>query len=909
MKRTHVYTFGGGEADGGATMKELLGGKGANLAEMARLGVPVPPGFTITTDVCTWYTSHGATYPSTLHADVESAIAKLDAQTGKCFGSVDAPLLLSVRSGARVSMPGMMDTVLNLGLNDVTVEGLARLTGNPRFAWDCYRRFIAMYGDVVMGLKPTSKREEDPFERVLSARKQAAGVGIDSELTADHLRALVAEYKSVIRKRTGEDFPQDPRAQLWGAITAVFASWENSRAKAYRQMYNIPDDWGTAVNVQTMVFGNTGPASGTGVAFTRDPATGERTQYGEFLLNAQGEDVVAGTRTPLPISALADAKPEIHAELVAIMDKLERHYSDMQDVEFTIEEGKLWLLQTRTGKRTGAAAVRMAVEMVQERLITAHEAVMRPDPAQLTQLLAPIFDLRAKAVALKEDRLLAKGLAAGPGAASGRIVFNAPDAEAWGRRGEDVILVRIETSPEDIRGMKAALGILTAQGGMTSHAALVARQMGKACVAGCGVLHIDYEAGQMRVGDRVLKEGDYISLDGSTGEVLLGRLETFPSEIVQVLVDRTLKPEDSLQYQQFAKLLSWADSIRTMGVRCNADQPDQASEAVAFGAEGIGLCRTEHMFFGEGRIKHVREMILAESDDDRNVALSKLEPMQRGDFLGLFKVMDAKHVTIRLLDPPLHEFLPHTDADIADVAAELGVSPESVTDHVAQLREVNPMLGHRGCRLAVTWPAIYEMQVRAIIDAACDASEAGAKVAVGIMIPLTNHGKELRHIERIARSVAEETLEARGMRVDYQIGTMIELPRACLVANRLALTAEFFSFGTNDLTQTTFGISRDDAGHFMSDYLDHHIYDADPFVSIDEHGVGELMRIARDKGRATNPYLELGICGEQGGDPRSIDLCRRLGFNYVSCSPYRVPVARLAAAQAEVNFRSAARSS
>ncbi len=894
----YVYKFGGGKAEGEAGMKELLGGKGANLAEMANLGLPVPAGFTITTEVCNMFYENNRQYPEGLKEQVEEALRFVEEVMQAKFGDEQNPLLVSVRSGARVSMPGMMDTVLNLGLNDVTVKGLAAKTDNPRFAYDCYRRFVQMYGDVVLGLKPESQDDIDPFEEILENKKKARGVTYDTELTADDLKELVSEFKAAIKERTGQDFPEDPFEQLWGAIGAVFGSWNNERAITYRKLNDIPDHWGTAVNVVAMVYGNMGEDSGTGVGFTRDPATGEKRLYGEYLLNAQGEDVVAGIRTPEPIETLKERMPQVYDELADIAQKLERHYRDMQDFEFTIQQGKLWMLQTRVGKRTGFAAFRIAVDMEEEGLINRDEALLRLEPNQLNQLLRPVFDAKEKAEAIKNNKLIAKGLNAGPGAASGRIVFNAPDAVAWAQKGEKVILVRIETSPEDIKGMNAAEGILTARGGMTSHAALVARQMGKVCVVGCEVLEIDYRKREMRVDDKVLREGDWISIDGTTGEVLEGHLTTKPSEVIQVLIDKTMKPEESQTYQIYAKVMEWADEVRRLRVRTNADQPDQASNAIAFGAEGIGLCRTEHMFFGGDRIDAVREMILAEDAEGRRKALAKLLPMQREDFFGIFKVMDGKPVTIRTLDPPLHEFLPHTDHEIQDLARKMGISEDALRAKIDALHEMNPMLGHRGCRLGVVYPEITEMQARAILEAACEAKKQGIEAIPEIMIPLVSHVNELRRQEQVVRETAEKVFEEQGIRVDYLVGTMIELPRAAVTAGRIAEVAEFFSFGTNDLTQTTFGLSRDDAGKFLPFYIEEEIFPADPFETIDQEGVGELMRWGVTKGRETRPQLKVGICGEHGGEPKSVKFCHRLNMDYVSCSPFRVPIARLAAAQA-----------
>ena len=899
-----VFAFGGGKAEGNAGMKNLLGGKGANLAEMAGLGLPVPPGFTISTEVCTYYYANDHHVPATLRAEVERHLATVERLVGKRFGDPTNPLLVSVRSGARASMPGMMDTILNLGLNDTTVEGLIKLTGNPRFAYDSYRRFVAMYGDVVLGLKPEHKDEIDPFEEILERKKHARGVTLDTELTADDLRELVVEFKAAIRERRGVDFPEHAHDQLWGAIRAVFGSWMNDRANAYRKMNGIPESWGTAVNVQAMVFGNMGDDSGTGVAFTRDAATGENVFYGEFLMNAQGEDVVAGTRTPLPIRELERTNPVVYKQLLDIRRTLERHYRDMMDVEFTIQQGTLYMLQCRVGKRTGDAAIRIAVEMVREKLISQKEALLRVDPEQLNQLLRPTFIPAEKTRAEREARLLATGLNAGPGAATGRIYFNAEDAEAAAGRGEPVILVRIETSPEDIRGMAAAEGILTARGGMTSHAALVARQMGKVCVAGCESLRIDYRARELRVenSDVVLREGDDLSIDGTTGQVFRGRIDTHPSEVVRVLIDRSLDPTKAPAYQQYAQLMSWADSARTLRVRANADQPDQAVAAVAFGAEGIGLCRTEHMFFGEAKIGPMREMILADTPEARAAALDKLLPLQREDFAGLFRAMGGRPVTIRTLDPPLHEFLPHEPAEQQELADGLGIPVEKVRERVEALHEFNPMLGFRGCRLGIVYPEITAMQARAVFEAAAEANKLGYKAKPEIMIPLVGHVKELELQATIVRRAAAEVAKATGVKLAYHVGTMIEVPRGALTADEIAGVAEFFSFGTNDLTQTTLGVSRDDAGRFLGPYVsEFEIYARDPFQSIDERGVGALVRYAVEHGRATRKGLKIGICGEHGGDPASVIFCHRAGLDYVSCSPYRIPIARLAAAHAALN--------
>jgi len=896
-----VYGFGGGRADGSADMKGLLGGKGANLAEMARLGLPVPPGFTISTEVCTYYYTHGDTYPPRLREEVQAALAKVERALGRRFADPDAPLLVSVRSGARASMPGMMDTILNLGLNDTTVQGVIRETGNARFAWDSYRRFVAMYGDVVLNLKPETKTEEDPFEVALAEKKRQRGVTLDTELTADDLRELVAEFKALIKMRKGVDFPEDPWDQLWGAVGAVFGSWMNPRAITYRKLNDIPESWGTAVNVQSMVFGNMGADSGTGVAFTRDPASGENLFYGEFLMNAQGEDVVAGTRTPLHISDLERENPQVYKQLMGVRRTLEKHYREVMDIEFTIQQGTLYMLQCRVGKRTATAAARIAVEMVRERLITPEEALRRVDPERLNELLRPVFDQDAKTRAEAEGRLLAKGLNAGPGAASGVIAFHAEDAERLAAEGKRVILVRNETSPEDIRGMAAAEGILTARGGMTSHAALVGRQMGKVCVVGCDALDISYERGDMRIGGRelVLREGDPVSIDGFSGEVYAGDIPTRPSEVVQVLIEKALDPAEAPVYQVYAQLMKWADKARTLGIRANADLPEQCEQAIAFGAEGVGLCRTEHMFFGEGKIQPMRRMILAETKAERQAALADLLPLQRADFEGIFRALGGRPLTVRTIDPPLHEFLPHDHDGQQEIANELGVPVEKVRARVEQLHEFNPMLGFRGCRLGIVYPEITEMQARAIFEAAARVKKDGIKVHPEVMIPLVGHVKELELQAAIVRRVAGEVMKAEGVKFPYLVGTMIEVPRGALTAGAIAKEAEFFSFGTNDLTQTTLGVSRDDAARFLQPYVaEYEIYGRDPFESIDRDGVGELMQLATERGRATRKDLKIGICGEHGGDPASIRLCQELGLDYVSCSPFRVPIARLAAAQA-----------
>ena len=901
MASKYVYFFGSGKAEGEAGMKGLLGGKGANLAEMTNIGLPVPPGFTVSTEVCTYYYNNKKKYPKDLEKQVKVALQGIEKLVGGKFGDERNPLLVSVRSGARASMPGMMDTILNLGLNDSTIEGLIRKTGTERFAWDSYRRFVQMYGDVVLGLKPQHKDETDPFEEIIEQVKQERGIRLDTELTTGDLRELVRRFKQTIRDRLKIDFPSDPYEQLWGAVGAVFGSWMNDRAVAYRKMNDIPANWGTAVNVQAMVFGNMGDDSGSGVAFTRDAATGENVFYGEYLLNAQGEDVVSGARTPEPISQLAKDSPKMYQQLERVRRILEKHYSEMLDIEFTIQQGKLYMLQCRVGKRTAFAAIKIAVDMVGEKLISEREALRRIEPEQLNQLLRPVFDSDEKKKAVEEGRLLAKGLNAGPGAACGRVVFNAPDAEEWRLRGERVILTRIETSPEDIKGMDAAEGIVTGRGGATSHAALVARQMGKVCVAGCSALNIDYVRREMRVGDRIVKEGDYISIDGSTGEVLLGQVQTKPSEVLQVLLDKTLDPKDAPVYQQYAKLMRWADKYRRLKVRTNADQPDQASTAIAFGAEGIGLCRTEHMFFGEGKIGPMREMILADTVDQRRKALEKLLPLQRKDFEGIFDAMDGRPVTIRTIDPPLHEFVPHEEPAQRELAAQMGISFEKVRDRVNSLHEFNPMLGFRGCRLGIVYPEITEMQARAIFQAACNVQRNGSKVKPEIMIPLVGNLKELDHQAAIVRRVAEEVMREEKMKIPYLVGTMIEVPRGALTADEIAEVAEFFSFGTNDLTQTTLGVSRDDSGRFLIPYVEMEIYRKDPFEALDRSGVGELMKIAVAKGRTKRPELKIGICGEHGGEPSSVEFCHQIGQDYVSCSPFRVPIARLAAARAALS--------
>jgi pyruvate,orthophosphate dikinase len=896
-KQKLIFSFGDGRADGRAAMRELLGGKGAGLHEMTRIGIPVPPGFTITTQVCKYFYDHEHRYPKDLQPQLSMGLARMEKILGRRFGDVDNPLLVSVRSGARESMPGMMDTVLNLGLNDQTVHGLIRRTNNPRFAFDAYRRFIQMYADVVLGIN-RDKSGAGALEQIFERKKASRGVRFDTELSAGDLEELVAEYKSEIKARLGKEFPAEPSEQLWGAIGAVFDSWNNDRAVAYRDLYQIPHSWGTAVNVQAMVFGNLGDECATGVAFTRDPSTGDKRFYGEFLVNAQGEDVVAGIRTPRPITELAQVLPHAANKLQRVCKSLETHYREMQDIEFTIENGKLWMLQTRTGKRTGFAAVRIAVDMVEERIIDKREALLRIEPDQLNQLLRPIFDQKGKERAQRSGHLLGRGLPAGPGAATGRIVFQAEDAVAWKKRGERVILCRIETSPDDIRGMDAAQGILTARGGMTSHAALVARQMGKVCVAGCEALQIDYNHRKLRVEQTELKEGDWISIDGSTGEVISGEIQTLPSEVLQVLLAGSLDPKQSRIYRQFAKLMKWADEVRTLGVRTNADQPDQAAIAKAFGSEGIGLCRTEHMFFQGDRIQAVREMILADDEAGRRRALAKLLPMQKEDFKGILKIMGKLPVTIRTLDPPLHEFLPKRDEEVVELAKVMDVPVDVLRDKVNVLHEFNPMLGHRGCRLGISYPEITEMQAQAIFEAACELRQEGHNPFPEVMIPLVGSRQELHEQRIIVERIARDTQRAYGVKVRFSIGTMIELPRACMVADEIAQEAEFFSFGTNDLTQTCLGLSRDDAGKFLPTYVLNGLLPQDPFVTIDRTGVGALMRIAVAKGRKVRKNLEMGICGEHGGDPKSVAFCHEIGLSYVSCSPYRVAIAKLAAAQA-----------
>jgi pyruvate,orthophosphate dikinase len=896
-KNKYVYYFGDGKADGNGTMKALLGGKGANLAEMTRIGLPVPCGFTISTEVCTYYYDHKRTYPKQLESQIDAAVTKMEKSMGKKFGDVNNPLLVAVRSGARDSMPGMMDTILNLGLNDTTVEGLARKSGNERFAYDCYRRFIQMYGDVVMGVQKRPGEEHEPFETVIEEFKNELFPGnphiSDTALSADAMRELVRRFKALVKERTGKTFPNEPRQQLLGAVGAVFGSWNNERAIVYRRKYNIPHEWGTAVNVQAMVFGNMGDTSGSGVAFTRDPASGAKLLYGEFLINAQGEDVVAGVRTPEPVSDMKSQLPAAFKALLKVQKILETHFKDMQDFEFTVEDGKLFMLQTRNGKRTGLAAVKIACDMVKEKLIDWKTAVHRVPAEQLDQVLAPVFDRAA----VKAAALIAKGLPAGPGAASGKIYFNAESCVEAAASGEKVLLVRVETSPEDLRGMIAAEGILTARGGVSSHAALVARQMGKVCVCGAGELQVNYAEKTLTVGGRVFKEGEYLSIDGTRGEVYDGQIKTAPSEIIQVLVEKSLSPSKSPIYKNFEQLMTWCGKASRLAVRTNADTPEQTANAVAFGASGIGLCRTEHMFFEGDRIDAVREMILAEKKEDRQKALAKLLPYQREDFIGIFKALKGLPATIRLLDPPLHEFLPHDHAQQNALANKLGISADKIAKRVHDLHEFNPMLGHRGCRLGISYPEISEMQARAIFEAAAEVQKKGIKVRPEVMIPLAGFPRELKLQIDLVHRVAAEVAKEKKVKFDYLVGTMIEVPRAALVADEIAKDAEFFSFGTNDLTQTTLAMSRDDSGSFLPVYQEMEIVKKNPFASIDTTGVGKLMKIAVDLGRKERKKIKLGICGEHGGDPDSVTFCHEIGLDYVSCSPFRVPIARLAAAQ------------
>ncbi|MEE4177292.1 MAG: pyruvate, phosphate dikinase [Bacteroides sp.] len=904
MKNKKVYFFGGKRADGDSTLRNLLGGKGANLAEMVNIGAPVPPGFTITTEVCTLYNLQGReNVVEAIKAEVHENMRKVEAQMGAGFGDKDNPLLMSVRSGARASMPGMMDTVLNLGLNEATLEGLAKKTGNERFVWDSYRRFVQMYGDVVMGMKPANKEDHDPFDEIMDHLKEEKGAKNDQDLSTDDLKELVKRFKKAVKEVTGKDFPEDPWEQLWGSVMAVFESWNNPRATYYRKMHNIPAEWGTAVNVQAMVFGNMGDTSATGVAFTRDAATGENIFNGEYLVNAQGEDVVAGIRTPRQITkegslrwaklqgvseeerkanypSLEELFPELYKQLDELQNNLENHYRDMQDLEFTIQEGKLWMLQTRNGKRTGPAMVKIAMDKMRDGSLKEEEAIMRVEPNKLDELLHPVFEKNE----LAKSKILAKGLPASPGAATGKIVFFADDAAEWAAKGEKVILVRLETSPEDLAGMDAAEGILTARGGMTSHAAVVARGMGKCCVSGAGACIINYKNKTMTIGSTVLKEGDFISLNGTTGEVIDGKV-------------KTVDPEMS---GDFAELMNLAEKHTRMYVRTNADTPKDARVAREFGAKGIGLCRTEHMFFEGERIKAMREMILADNEEGRRKALKKLLPIQREDFEGIFEAMQDLPVTVRLLDPPLHEFLPQEPENQAVMAKEMGITPEEVKAKVDSLHEQNPMLGHRGCRLGNTYPEISEMQARAIMEAAVNLKKKGIKAIPEIMIPLTGTFEEMKLQEEIVRTTCEQVLEENNERIEYLVGTMIEIPRATLIADKIAQTAEFFSFGTNDLTQMTFGYSRDDAGRFLPVYLEKGLLKHDPFQVLDQEGVGQLVRIGVERGRQGRPGLKVGICGEHGGEPSSVEFCNSVGMDYVSCSPFRVPIARLAAAQAVV---------
>ena len=869
--KKYVYLF----KEGNETMRNLLGGKGANLAEMTILGIPVPQGFIVTTEACNKYYNDGKVISEEVLEQIQNNIAKLEEITGKKFGSLENPLLVSVRSGARVSMPGMMDTILNLGLNDEAVEVVAKQTNNPRFAYDSYRRFVQMFSDVVMGV------EKRLFENIIDEMKEARGVHYDTELTADDLKELVVKFKDLYKKEMKKDFPQDPKEQLVEAITAVFRSWDNPRAIVYRRLNDIPGEWGTAVNVQEMVFGNKGDTSGTGVAFSRNPSTGEKGIYGEYLMNAQGEDVVAGIRTPLPITKLNEQNPALYKQFIDIVNKLENHYKDMQDMEFTIEEGKLFFLQTRNGKRTAQAALKIAVDLVSEGMLSKEEAILKVEPKQLDSLLHPTFE----ATSLKNTKAIAKGLPASPGAACGKVAFTAEEAKERAEKGEKVVLVRLETSPEDIEGMIAAQGILTVRGGMTSHAAVVARGMGTCCVAGCGELKVDEEKRTLEVGGKVYTDKDYISIDGSTGNIYGEAIKTVTPEISGY----------------FATFMSWADEIRKLQVRTNADTPRDTKQAVEFGAEGIGLCRTEHMFFDEDRIIPMREMIVAKTEEERRKALSKLLPMQKGDFKAMYEALEGRPATIRFLDPPLHEFVPHSDEEIRELAGQMSLDFEELKATVEGLHEFNPMLGHRGCRLAVTYPEIAEMQTRAVIEAAIEVkNEKGYDIVPEIMIPLVGEVKELKFVKDIVDSTAKAVMNEKGITIEYHVGTMIEIPRAALTADEIAKEAEFFSFGTNDLTQMTFGFSRDDAGKFLNDYYERKIYEQDPFAKLDQVGVGQLVKMAAEKGRATRPNIKLGICGEHGGDPSSVEFCHNVGLNYVSCSPFRVPLARLAAAQAQV---------
>ena len=901
-----VYTWGDGKADGDGSMKALLGGKGANLAEMTRIGLPVPPGFTVTTEVCTYYYANKRTYPVSLQAQMEAGVKNMEKIMGTQFGATKGtPLLVAVRSGARDSMPGMMDTILNLGLNDQSVVALEKATNNPRFAWDCYRRFIQMYGDVVLGVQKREGEDHEPFETVIEEFKHEKYDGDveDSALTAGDQQELVKRFKSLVKERTGKVFPNDPWDQLRGAAGAVFSSWMNDRAIVYRRKYGIPAEWGTAVNVQAMVFGNTGDKSGSGVAFTRNPANGTDEFYGEFLINAQGEDVVAGVRTPEPVLKLKGVMPKSYAQLLDVRKKLEKHFKDVQDIEFTVQEGKLYMLQTRNGKRTAAAALKFAADMVKEKLIDWETAIMRNPADQLEQLLAPIFDLAE----VKKAKAIATGLPAGPGAATGKIYFNADRAVIAAEKGEKVLLVRVETSPEDLRGMIAAEGILTARGGVSSHAALVARQMGKVCVCGAAAVSIDYDKKTTTIAGHTFKEGDYLSIDGTAGTVYAGQIKTAPSEIVAGLINNDKNAQKTEKYKNYVQLMKWCAQATRLQVRTNADNPEQTMQALAFGAQGIGLTRTEHMFFEGDRIDAVREMILADTLAGRKKALAKILPYQRDDFTGIFKALNGLPATIRLLDPPLHEFVPHEEKAQAELAKKLGIPKEKVIARVAALHEFNPMLGHRGCRLGIAYPEITETQARAIFEAAAAVQKKGIKVKPEVMVPLVGFKRELDLQVEVIHRVAAEVQKEQKVKLAYSVGTMIEVPRGALTADEIAQTAEFFSFGTNDLTQTALGVSRDDMGNFLGAYTENEIFKKNPFASLDQTGVGQLVQIAIEKGRKTRPDIKLGICGEHGGEPESVKFFHRVGLNYVSCSPYRVPVARLAAAQAAIEEKRAAK--
>ena len=901
-----VYTWGDGKADGNGSMKALLGGKGANLAEMTRIGLPVPPGFTVTTEVCTYFYANKRTYPVSLQAQMEAGVKNMEKIMGTQFGATSGmPLLVAVRSGARDSMPGMMDTILNLGLNDQSVVALEKATNNPRFAWDCYRRFIQMYGDVVLGVQKREGEDHEPFETIIEEFKHEKYDGDveDSALTAGDQQELVKRFKALVKARTGKVFPNSPWEQLNGAAGAVFSSWMNDRAIVYRRKYNIPAEWGTAVNVQAMVFGNTGEKSGSGVAFTRNPANGVDEFYGEFLINAQGEDVVAGVRTPEPVSKLKDVMPQSYAQLMKVRQTLEKHFKDVQDIEFTVQEGKLYMLQTRNGKRTAAAALKFAADMVKEKLIDWETAIMRNPADQLEQLLAPIFDVAE----VKKAKAIAHGLPAGPGAATGKIYFNADRAVIAAEKGEKVLLVRVETSPEDLRGMIAAEGILTARGGVSSHAALVARQMGKVCVCGAAAVSIDYDKKTTTIAGHTFKEGDFLSIDGTAGTVYAGQIKTAPSEIVSGLLNNDKAAQKTEKYQNYVQLMKWCSQATRLQVRTNADNPEQTAQALAFGAQGIGLTRTEHMFFEGDRIDAVREMILADTVEGRKKALAKILPYQRADFTGIFKALNGLPATIRLLDPPLHEFVPHDEKSQAALAKKLGIKTEKVIARVAALHEFNPMLGHRGCRLGIAYPEITETQARAIFEAAAAVQKKGIKVKPEVMVPLVGFKRELDLQVEVIHRVAAEVQKEQKCKIAYSVGTMIEVPRGALTADEIAHTAEFFSFGTNDLTQTALGVSRDDMGNFLNAYTENEIFKKNPFATLDQTGVGQLIQMAIEKGRKTRPDIKLGICGEHGGEPESVKFCHRVGVNYVSCSPYRVPVARLAAAQAAIEEKRAAK--